>query len=400
MDQSIQDENTLFKDLETLATVKSIDSTKISEAASKRITARENNRAKSKALRLGIKMEKKTQIFRQISILLASGTDLRSSLLIMIDQESSNGVVYSFLLDILLEIESGSPLSEAMMASRIRFDEAEIAMLRAGESVGMLAETMERMANLMDKKVWLKKKILSAMLYPVTVMAVALVVIFTLTGFVIPKFEKIIEEQIGPRAMPPLTSIIIGVSRWISSNWKAIFVALALSFILVSSLKRLEMIRKFFYKFFLKTPLVGSALARWNILVFTRTFGDLLICGLSLVEAMKLSIAGVKDFLMRERLNLAMGDIQQGMGLADSIRRRKIFPAMADGLIKVGEESGKLGEMMGRVATHFEGELDETIARVSSILEPILVIILALFVGTIIVGLFMPLVSLIHGILP
>ncbi|MDR0351421.1 MAG: type II secretion system F family protein [Puniceicoccales bacterium] len=402
VDQVVCGANTLFADLETLATVKPSDQAKNfePEMAWQR-DATESDFKKSEAggsLKIG--MEKKVQIFRKISILLASGTDLRSSLSLMIGQESKNRPIRIFLRNLLLKIESGSSLSEAMMASKAKFHRAEIAMLKAGESIGALAETMERMANLMDKKVRVKKKILSAMLYPATVMLVASVVVIVLTSFVIPKFEKIIEDQIGPRAMPTLTSIIIGTSRWISFRWKEIFMALVLAIILIFSLKRLEFIKKTFYGFFLKIPLIGSTMICWNILVFTRTFGDLLICGLAVVEAMKLSSAGMGNFLMQEQLDLAVKDVQQGMGLADSIRRRKIFPPLIEGLIKVGEESGKLGEMMNRVADNCEDEIDETITRLSSILEPVLVIVLALFVGTIIIGLFMPLVSLIHGILP
>jgi type IV pilus assembly protein PilC len=394
--------NTLIDDLKAMAAMKlNAEASNVLQENEHRAESPEDGLKRNKFAEfteLGI--EKKAQILRQISLLLSSGTDLRIALAIIIGQESKTRAIRNILQYFYLEIESGGSLSRAMMASRTGFDAAEIAMLRAGESIGELAETMERMANLLDKRIRVKKKIFTAMGYPLTVMVVALAVVFMLTGFVIPRFEKILEEQIGNRAMPTLTSIIIGSSRWIFSHWPEIFVALILGFVSIYFIKCLGSVREIFYKFLTKMPFIGSSLIQWNVLIFTRTFGDLLLCGLAVIEALKLSSASVGNFMMKDRLNLVILDVQQGMSLADSIRRRKIFSTVIEGLIKIGEESGQLGKMMNQIAINCEAELDEIIARISSILEPMMVVILAIFVGTIIIGLFMPLVSLIQGIMP
>lgn len=370
------------------------------QSSQKKPSAKQKRKKHKDVGLLSIKIEKKARIIRGISVLMSSGTTLGSAISIMINQESEDRVLRNFLKNLSMKIESGSPLSEAIASSKVRFNGSEIAMIRVGESIGALAETLDRMANLMDKKIHLGKKITSAMFYPLTVMIISSVVALLLTGIVIPKFEKIIEDQIGPRAMPALTSVIIKGSRWISSYWKEFLMTGMVVLALSCSLKRLGFVKNIFYRILLKIPLVGDGMVKWNLVVFARTFGDLLLCGLPVIDAMRLSSAGVGNFVMRAKLELTILDLQQGLSLSDSIHRRGIFPAMVEGLIRVGEESGQLGAMMISIANNCENDLDEVIARISSTLEPILVVILSLFVGTIVIGLFMPLITLIQGIAP
>jgi type IV pilus assembly protein PilC len=152
------------------------------------------------------------------------------------------------------------------------------------------------------------------------------------------------------------------------------------------------------YGFLLKLPLIGNCMMTWCVVIFSRTFGDLLICGCSVVESLKMARESIGNYYMKEKLSFTIEDVQQGSSLTDSLRRRSVFPAMAEGLIKVGEESGKLGEMMNKVASSYEEQLNEIITRLTSMIEPVLVIFLAGFVGSVVIGLFLPLVSLIQNI--
>ncbi|MDR0590685.1 MAG: type II secretion system F family protein [Puniceicoccales bacterium] len=347
---------------------------------------------------LNLKIEKKAQMIRQLSALLDAGMDLRSSLAILEEQEVRSKNIWFFIHDLFVKIEAGDSFSDALAASIAKFDASEIAMVRAGEAVGKLAETLAKMASLMEKKVYIKKKITSAMFYPATVLVVSSAVVLLLTTFVVPKFEKVIVDQIGANAMPKLTTAIIAVSRFVSTHLLQVFIALGLLVALFFAVKTITPVKKMFYGLLLKMPLIGNCIMTWCVVIFSRTFGDLLVCGCSVVESLKMARESIGNYYMKEKLSSTIEDIQQGMSLTDSLRRRSVFPAMAEGLIKVGEESGKLGEMMNKVASAYEEQLNEVIARITSMIEPILVIFLAGFVGAVVIGLFLPLVSLIQNI--
>ena len=156
--------------------------------------------------------------------------------------------------------------------------------------------------------------------------------------------------------------------------------------------------KKQFHLILLKIPLIGECINQWSIVLFSRTFGDLLLCGCSVIESLKMAKESVGNYYMKMNLVLTINDVQQGLSLTESLRRRTVFPAMAEGLIKVGEESGKLGDIMEIISTSYEEQLDELISRLTSLLEPLLVIFLSFFVGSVVIGLFLPLVSLIQNI--
>ncbi|MDR2812757.1 MAG: type II secretion system F family protein [Puniceicoccales bacterium] len=347
---------------------------------------------------LKLKIEKKAQVVRQLAILLDSGMDLRSSLAILEEQESRNRNIWFFIHDLFVKIEAGDSFSDALLSSAVRFDESEIAMVRAGEAVGKLSDTLSKMAALMEKKVRVKKKITSAMFYPATVLVVSSVVVLLLTTFVVPKFEKVILEQIGEKGMPKLTALIVQSSRFVSSHLLEVFLIIGGFIILFIAVKTITSIKKIAYKILLKIPLIGDCITKWSVVLFSRTFGDLMLCGCSVVESLKMARASVGNYDMKANLSLTIEDVQQGLSLTESLRRRSVLPVMAEGLIKVGEESGKLGEMMNKVSVSYEEQLDEVITRMTSLIEPILVVFLAGFVGSVVIGLFMPLVSLVQNI--
>ncbi|MDR1590863.1 MAG: type II secretion system F family protein [Puniceicoccales bacterium] len=361
-------------------------------------TAEKSVKKKKQVGSLKLKIEKKAQVVRQLAILLESGMDLRSSLAILEEQEVRNKNIWFFIHDLFVKIEAGDSFSDAMMSSTVRFGESEIAMVRAGEAVGKLSDTLSKMSSLMEKKVHVKKKITSAMFYPATVLFVSSIVVLLLTTLVVPKFEKVIIEQIGEKGMPKLTSIILHSSRFISAHLLEVFLLIGSLFLFFIAAKAITPVKKMVYKILLKIPLVGDCITKWSVVLFSRTFGDLMLCGCSVVESLKMARASVGNYCMKENLSLTIEDVQQGLSLTESLRRRSVLPVMAEGLIKVGEESGKLGEMMNKVSSSYEEQLDEVITRITSLIEPILVVFLAGFVGSVVIGLFLPLVSLIQNI--
>jgi type IV pilus assembly protein PilC len=323
--------------------------------------------------------------------------DLYSSLIILRKQETGNKNVCLFLNDLSLKIEAGDSLSHALANSIVKFDGAEIAMIHAGESVGKQADALHRTANLMEKKIFIRKKIISAMLYPATVLTIASIVILLLTTFVVPKFERIIAEQLENQTMPALTNIVIRCSHFITSQFMELSILAALIVAVFLGVKKITLMQKIIHIFLLKLPFFGECIKKWDVAIFSRTFGDLLICGCSVVESLKMAREGIKSYYMKANLSLSINDVQQGLSLTDSLRRRNVLPVMAEGLIKVGEESGKLGTMMNKISSSYEEQLDEVILRTTSLIEPFLVVFLAFFVGSIVIALFLPLVSLIQN---
>ncbi|MDR1434971.1 MAG: type II secretion system F family protein [Puniceicoccales bacterium] len=361
------------------------------------ISTEKNNAQGKQSKFLKLKIEKKAQIIRQLSVLLESGMDLYSSLIILRKQETGNKNVRLFLDDLSLKIEAGDSLSDALANSIVKFNGAEIAMIHAGETVGRQSDALARMASLMEKKILIRKKIVSAMLYPATVLTIASLVILLLTTFVVPKFEKIIAEQLENQTMPTLTNIIIRCSHFITSQPMELSILGILIVAMILGVKKFTPAQKIIHIFLLKLPFIGKCMEKWDMVIFSRTFGDLLLCGCSIVESLKMARESVKNYYMRANLTLTIGDIQQGLSLTEALSNRKVLAAMAEGLIKVGEESGKLGTAMNKISSAYEGQLDEIILRTTSLIEPFLVVFLAFFVGSIVIGLFLPLVSLIQN---
>ncbi|MDE6576042.1 MAG: type II secretion system F family protein [Opitutales bacterium] len=353
-------------------------------------------RQSSSPQKITLKLEKKAHIVRQLSTLLGAGMDLRSSLTLLVEQE--NGHARVFLENTLAQIEGGSQLSEAIAHSGVIFDASEIAIIRAGEATGQQSETLAKMAALAEQKVFLKKKVLSALFYPATVLLVSSAIILLLTTFVIPKFETVIVDQVGPEAIPVLTAWILAGSRFITNHLLIVIVAFAVWMLAIVAMRKNTTFQRIFYDLLRHLPIFGRCLQKWYIVLFARVFGDLLLCGCSVVESLKMARASVSDTTMQHQLSLAISDVQQGISLAEALHRRHVLPEVAEGLIKVGEESGNLGEMMQKIATTYEAELNELMTRATVLIEPLLIVILAFFIGTIVIGLFLPLVSLIQNI--
>lgn len=346
--------------------------------------------------KISIRLSKKAQLIRQLSILLGAGMHLRSALTLLTEQEKQDA--HDFLERILLDIEGGSELSEALIHSGIAFDASEIAMIRAGEATGHQSETLAKMASLAEQKVVLRKKILSAFFYPATVLLTSSAIVLLLTTFVIPKFETVIIDQVGPEALPTLTAWILAGSRLMTNHLGLLLLLLVTVIIGIVATRKNEISQQLFYGVLRRIPVFGRCLRKWDITLFTRVAGDLLQCGCSIVSSLKMARTSVHDATMRHQLLLAISDVQQGLLLSDALRRRQVLPEVAEGLIKVGEESGHVGAMMQKIADTYEAELNELIARATVLIEPLLIVFLAFFVGTIVIGLFLPLVTLIQNI--
>jgi type IV pilus assembly protein PilC len=344
-----------------------------------------------------ISRDQKSRFIQQLAILMDSGMELRISLIILLEQAPRSSRTFKFLQHLLQHIESGDSLSDALNSMKARFETYEIAMIRAGESIGKLPQALVRLSELITKSERIRKAIISASFYPMTVMLVAAVIVLILTLFVIPRFEAIFTEQFGSDELPTLTAIILGVSRWSLKHWKAIILVLPGIFFSTLLLQKWAPFQLLCERTFLKIPIVKNIIIEWNIVLFSRIFGELLHCGAPLLKSLQLTKESIKNATTRQELQYAIGDLAHGMTFSEALQRHHVFPPMAQGLMAVGDRSGTIGEMMNRVAETYEYQLNEDIKGMTKLLEPIMIVFLAVFVGSIVIGLFLPLVAIIKN---
>jgi type II secretory pathway component PulF len=375
----------ILESLGSKTSMNDIDPNSIQQATTRRSTSKT------------IPKDQKSRFIQQLSILMDSGMELRSGLGVLLEQESRSSRMAGFLQHLIQHIESGESLSDALNSIKAKFEPYETAMIRAGESIGKLPQSLTRLSDLITKSTRIRKAMISACFYPVTVLFVAAIIVFILTLFVIPRFESILSEQIGPDAMPKLTAIILGTSRWSLAHWKLIAIAALGTFFSLSFLRKWALFQRLCENVFLKIPIFKTIIVEWNIVLFSRTFGELLHCGTPLTESLRLAMEIVKSATIHQALQHVFHDLEHGITLSEALKRHHVFPPMAQGLMAVGDRSGTIGDMMNRVAENYEYQLNETIKQMTKLLEPIMIVLLAIFVSAIVIGLFLPLVALIKG---
>ncbi len=334
---------------------------------------------------------------RQLATLIHAGLPLLRGLKILERQESSPALKKA-AGRIADAIEGGSTFADALGEHPRIFNRLYVNMVKAGEAGGVLDVVLERLASYMEKAEKIKNRVKSAMTYPIVVlMASAAIMVFLMVA-IIPKFESIFSDMLDGRALPRLTLFVMGISENIQARWPIGLGIIAALVLLVSILKRFHSGRCLLDGFALSVPLFGR-LARTSILArFARTFGTLLESGVPILQA----LAIVKEIMGNEIISRAVQDIhdsiQAGEPMAAPVEANRIFPPLFGGMVEVGEETGELPAMMLKTADIYEDEVDNTVAGLSSVIEPLLIVILAVVVGTIVIAMFLPMVSIIGNL--
>ncbi|MCF7817724.1 MAG: type II secretion system F family protein [Kiritimatiellales bacterium] len=336
-------------------------------------------------------------VTRQLSTLIHAGLPLLRGLNVLKRQEK-NPALKRAIAEISASIESGSTFADALAQHPRIFNKLYINMVKAGEAGGLLDVVLERLAAYMEKAQKVRNKIASAMTYPIVVLLVSSAIMGFLMVAIIPRFEQIFADMLDGRALPPLTLFVMGVSARIQTSWPIILAAIAGVVAVVALLRRFRFGRMALDWFKLAVPLFGN-LARMGILArFARTLGTLLESGVPILQA----LAIVKETLDNEVISQAIQDIhdniKEGESMAAPVEANRIFPPIFGGMVEVGEETGELPAMLIKVADLYEDEVDNTVAALSSIIEPLLIVLLAVVVGTIVIALFLPMVSIIGNL--
>ncbi|MGD8853904.1 MAG: type II secretion system F family protein [Gammaproteobacteria bacterium] len=325
---------------------------------------------------------------RQRATMLAAGVPLVQSFEI-IGRGHDNPAMQMLVLAIKGDVESGSTLADALAKHPLYFDELVCNLVRAGEHAGILETLLDKIATYKEKTEALKSKIRKALFYPTAVIVVAFIVTAILLIFVVPQFESLF-QGFGAD-LPAFTRMVVNLSEWMQSYWWAVLLTVGGSIYgFAEAKKRSPKFSHALDRVLLKTPIIGEILTKAIIARYARTLATMFAAGVPLVEAMQ-SVAGAAGNALYAEAILEMKDnVATGQQLQLAMHQTGLFPNMVVQMVAIGEESGSLDAMLGKVADFYEQEVDDAVDGLSSLLEPMIMAVLGVLVGGLIVAMYLP----------
>jgi type IV pilus assembly protein PilC len=329
---------------------------------------------------------------RQLATMLAAGIPLVQAFEI-VGNGNEKPAMQKLILDVKADVEGGTSLHEALGKHPLYFDDLYVNLVEAGEQAGALESLLDKVATYKEKTEALKKKVKKALFYPAAVLVVAFIVTVVLLIFVIPEFESLY-KGFGAD-LPAFTQMVINLSRFVQHDGVYIAVVLAgAAWAFIYFKKRSRAMREFLDRLVLKIPVIGPILNKAAIARYARTLSTMFAAGVPLVEALE-SVAGATGNIIYERAVLKMRDeVSTGQRLQRAMEQTGLFPNMVNQMIAVGEESGSLDEMSGKVATFYEAEVDNAVDAMSSLLEPLIMVVLGVLVGGLVIAMYLPIFKL------
>ena len=335
---------------------------------------------------------KEFQIFlRQLSVLLKSGVPLLESLVSL--EESAISPALSRVLKFLIEdIKEGKTLSDAMKRHPKVFESMVVNLVKAGEHGGILDDVLDRLGTFFEKRKKLKSKVVGALMYPAVTIAVAIVALTAILVFVIPKFEKLFQSNGGD--LPAMTQMVVNMSHGFRDYWYVIAAVTVGLPIAVSYLYKAGPFRRPIDQILLKLPLFGSLVKRGAVARMSRTVSTLLKSGIRIHEALNITIGTMGNVVVDEHMAVAREEIMAGKPLTEPLRKSGFFPVIVIQMISIGEQTGSLDSMLEKVADFYEDEVETTAEQLTSLLEPVVIVVLGGMIGFLVVSMFLPIFNL------
>jgi len=329
---------------------------------------------------------------RQLATMLKAGVPLLQSFDI-VARSHSNARFSRLLMDIKNKVETGSSLSQAFREHPVQFDALFCNLVGAGESSGMLDAVLDRLATYKEKILAIKSKIKSALFYPISVLIVAIVVMWVIMVFVIPSFKDVF-RNFGAE-LPMATLIVIAISDFVVKWWWLIFVVVAGTVIGVGMLyKRSEAMRYTVDRLMLKLPILGAIVEKATIARWTRTLQTMFAAGVPLVESLDAVGGAAGNIVYAQATKRIQTEVSTGSSLTNAMSNTRLFPSMVLQMTQIGEESGSLDGMLSKIAEFYEREVDDAVAALSSLLEPIIIVFLGVVIGGLVVSMYLPIFKL------
>jgi len=335
---------------------------------------------------------------RQFGTMINAGLPLIQCLDILSTQ-SENKVLRETVGDVKNSVEAGSTFSDALKRHPKVFDDLYVNMIHAGEVGGLLDTILTRLAKHIEKAMKLKGQIKSAMVYPTAIVGVAVIIISVLMVWVIPVFAQMFLEMSGGKVgLPGPTQIVINVSNFFQSYWYAMGGAMVAMVVAIKRYYATVNGRVVIDRLLLKVPIVGDLIRKASVAKFTRTLGTLITSGVPLLEGLSICAKTSGNKVIEEALMNARVSISGGKTISEPLAKCNVFPKMVTHMIAVGESTGALDAMLGKIADFYEDEVDQAVETLTSLLEPIMMVVLGTIIGFIVIAMYLPIFTMASAI--
>ncbi|MEI6166102.1 MAG: type II secretion system F family protein [bacterium] len=342
--------------------------------------------------------EKQIMIFtRQLATLVDAGLPLLRCLHVLQKQEK-NPQFRDALAGMAESVEGGSTFAESMSQFPKVFTPFFVNMVKAGETSGALQTILVRLAEFMEKSNKIRNKVKGAMVYPLVVMVMAALILIVLMVFVIPKFKEIFDDLLGGKSLPMLTQAVIAMSNFMAQQW---YIGLGIIIVWVVGFKSFKATRsgqEMLDRIMLKMPIFGTLVQKTAIGNFTRTLGTLMTGGVPILQALNIVKEVTNNAVLSRAVEQVHDSVKEGETIVVPLEASGVFPSMVVSMVQVGEETGALPEMLMKIAENYDDEVDTAVDALTSVIEPIMIMLLAVIVGTIVIAMFMPMISIIGSL--
>lgn len=331
---------------------------------------------------------------RQLATLVDAGLPLLRGLSVLGKQEK-NRVMAGTINHLADSVAGGSTFSESLGQHPKIFDKLYVNMVKAGELGGVLELVLLRLAEYQEKAEKLKNRIVAAMVYPIIVIVIAVGILIFLMAVIVPRFERIFAEMLGDKPLPAITQVVIGASRWVQDKW---LILLIIGAVFYAGWKVFAMTkggRRVIDRMKLRMPLFGPVQLKSSVSRFTRTLGTLVTSGVPILQALNITRDTAGNVIVSDAIDKVHEAVREGESIVAPLEASRIFPPMVISMVDVGEETGQLPDMLLKIADVYDDEVDNAVDAMTSLIEPIMIVLLAGIVGTIVVALFMPMITII-----
>jgi len=334
---------------------------------------------------------------RQLATLIDSGLPLLRSLTVLAKQERDK-VLKNTINKLADSVQSGNTFSDALAVHPRIFNDLYVNMVKAGEVGGVLELVLNRLSEFQEKAAKIKNKVVAAMVYPLIVITMAVAIMGFLLVFIVPKFEAIFHDMLGNKPLPAITTFVIAASNLVKNHGLVLIGAVIAAIAAFKFIGRTRPGRFAIDSFKLRMPLFGDLNRKTAISRFSRTLGTLVTSGVPILQALNITRETAGNAAIAAAISQVHDSVKEGESIVQPLEASRSFPPMVISMIDVGEETGKLPEMLLKIADVYDDEVDNAVAALTSMLEPIMIVFLALIVGTIVLALFTPLISIISGL--
>lgn len=356
------------------------------------------SKRKSNVTRAKVKLNDLSMFCRQFSTMIDAGVSLVRCLSVL-QEQTANPRFKKMIQEIQSDVEAGQTLSRALGKYPNTFNNLFVGLVNAGEVGGVLEESLQRLSSFLEKDQELRRKVKSAMTYPVIVMVVAITIVLLLVAFILPKFLELFTDLgMTEDSFPAPTLYLMKFSNFLTSKWYFATAGLIIFTILFKSFVKTKVGRRTYDRFKLKAPVFGKLNHKIALARFARTLGTLLSSGVPILSALETVAGTVSNDIISEAIMNARARIREGDRIGDPLQKSKLFPPMVVQMISIGEEAGSLDPMLAKVADFYEAEVDAALDSLTSAIEPVLIVFLGFAVGFIVIAIFLPLVGIINGL--